>query len=103
MKNMLPAITAAVTLLLISNLGAGEISVYKDKDGVINLTNRPVSSDTRVQQVIRYKDRHPEALKPSQEGSPKDRSRIEPDPTNPQLLLTVRGRGYKLVARESIG
>jgi pSer/pThr/pTyr-binding forkhead associated (FHA) protein len=31
------------------------------------------------------------------------RSRIEPDPTNPQLLLTVRGRGYKLVARESIG
>ncbi len=28
------------------------------------------------------------------------RSRIEPDPTYPQLLLTVRGRGYKLVARE---
>jgi pSer/pThr/pTyr-binding forkhead associated (FHA) protein len=29
------------------------------------------------------------------------RSRIEPDPANPQLLLTARGRGYKLVARES--
>jgi len=28
------------------------------------------------------------------------RSRIEPDPASPQLLLTVRGRGYKLVARE---
>jgi DNA-binding response OmpR family regulator len=28
------------------------------------------------------------------------RSRIEPDPANPQLLITVRGRGYKLVARE---
>jgi DNA-binding response OmpR family regulator len=28
------------------------------------------------------------------------RSRIEPDPANPQLLLTVRGRGYKLVFRE---
>ena len=29
------------------------------------------------------------------------RSRIEPDPNNPQLLLTVRGLGYKLVTRES--
>lgn len=26
------------------------------------------------------------------------RSRLEPDPADPQLLLTVRGRGYKLVA-----
>lgn len=30
------------------------------------------------------------------------RSRIEPDPASPQLLLTVRGRGYKLVAREGL-
>jgi pSer/pThr/pTyr-binding forkhead associated (FHA) protein len=30
------------------------------------------------------------------------RSRIEPDPTDPQLLLTARGRGYKLVAREGL-
>jgi DNA-binding response OmpR family regulator len=28
------------------------------------------------------------------------RSRIESDPADPQLLLTVRGRGYKLVVRE---
>jgi len=28
------------------------------------------------------------------------RSRLEPDPANAQLLLTVRGQGYKLVARE---
>jgi len=28
------------------------------------------------------------------------RARIEPDPANPELLLTVRGLGYKLVARE---
>jgi DNA-binding response OmpR family regulator len=28
------------------------------------------------------------------------RSRIEPDPADPQLLLTIRGRGYKLVVRE---
>jgi DNA-binding response OmpR family regulator len=28
------------------------------------------------------------------------RSRLEPDPADPQLLLTVRGRGYKLVALE---
>jgi len=27
------------------------------------------------------------------------RSRIEPDPANPQLLLTMRGLGYKLVTR----
>ena len=31
------------------------------------------------------------------------RSRIEPDPASPQLLVTVRGRGYKLVAREDMG
>ena len=30
------------------------------------------------------------------------RSRIEPDPANPQLLLTERGRGYKLVVRERV-
>jgi pSer/pThr/pTyr-binding forkhead associated (FHA) protein len=29
------------------------------------------------------------------------RSRIEPNASDPQLLLTVRGRGYKLVALES--
>jgi DNA-binding response OmpR family regulator len=29
------------------------------------------------------------------------RARIEPDPADPQLLLTVRGLGYKLVTRES--
>jgi pSer/pThr/pTyr-binding forkhead associated (FHA) protein len=29
------------------------------------------------------------------------RSRIEPNPSEPQLLLTVRGQGYKLVALES--
>ncbi len=28
------------------------------------------------------------------------RTRIEPDPANPQLLLTIRGLGYKLVAGE---
>jgi hypothetical protein len=28
------------------------------------------------------------------------RARIEPDPSDPQLLLTIRGLGYKLVARE---
>jgi pSer/pThr/pTyr-binding forkhead associated (FHA) protein len=30
------------------------------------------------------------------------RSRIEPTPSEPQLLLTVRGRGYKLVALETV-
>jgi DNA-binding response OmpR family regulator len=29
------------------------------------------------------------------------RSKLEPDPGNPQLLLTVRGLGYKLVTRAS--
>ncbi len=28
------------------------------------------------------------------------RSKLEPDPANPQLLLTLRGLGYKLVTRE---
>jgi pSer/pThr/pTyr-binding forkhead associated (FHA) protein len=27
------------------------------------------------------------------------RSKLEPDPANPQILLTVRGLGYKLIAR----
>jgi DNA-binding response OmpR family regulator len=30
------------------------------------------------------------------------RSRIEPDPADPQLLLTTRGRGYKLIAPKAI-
>jgi DNA-binding response OmpR family regulator len=29
------------------------------------------------------------------------RSRIEPDPNSPQLLLTMRGLGYKLITQES--
>jgi pSer/pThr/pTyr-binding forkhead associated (FHA) protein len=28
------------------------------------------------------------------------RSKLEPDPANPQLLLTMRGLGYKLITRE---
>jgi hypothetical protein len=28
------------------------------------------------------------------------RSKLEPDPANPQMLLTIRGLGYKLVTRE---
>jgi DNA-binding response OmpR family regulator len=28
------------------------------------------------------------------------RAKLEPDPANPQLLLTMRGLGYKLVTRE---
>jgi DNA-binding response OmpR family regulator len=31
------------------------------------------------------------------------RARLEPEPADPQLLLTVRGRGYKLVALEDPG
>ena len=30
------------------------------------------------------------------------RTRIEPDAANPQLVLTVRGLGYKLIAREEV-
>jgi DNA-binding response OmpR family regulator len=30
------------------------------------------------------------------------RTKIENDPTNPQLLLTVRGLGYKLVAQSGV-
>jgi DNA-binding response OmpR family regulator len=30
------------------------------------------------------------------------RSRIEPDPANPQMLLTARGMGYKLMVREPV-
>ncbi len=29
------------------------------------------------------------------------RSKLEPDPANPQVLLTVRGLGYKLVQRNA--
>jgi DNA-binding response OmpR family regulator len=30
------------------------------------------------------------------------RAKLEPDPADPQLLLTIRGRGYKLVTREQV-
>jgi len=59
MKNALPVLTAALLLLMGAVLGAGEISIYQDKDGVINLTDKPAPSGTRVQDVIRYKKKSP--------------------------------------------
>ena len=53
------ALRALLALLLVClaypKLIAGEIFIYKDKQGVINLTDRPVPRGTRVQQVIRYR------------------------------------------------
>jgi hypothetical protein len=57
MKTVLPVFTAALALLMSTGLDAGEITVYKDKDGVINLTDRPVPADARIQQVIHYKEK----------------------------------------------
>ena len=54
-----PFLATAAILLLCTGLNAGEISIYKDKDGVINLTDRPAPSGTRVQDVIRYKKKSP--------------------------------------------
>jgi|GEM_PF-779550 len=48
-------IAAVLTSFGSSTVMAGEISVYKDEDGVINLTDRPAPSGARVQHVIRYK------------------------------------------------
>ncbi len=57
MKTALPVLTAALVLFMSAGLNAGEISIYKDKDGVIILTDKPAPSNARVQDVIRFKEK----------------------------------------------
>ena len=58
--------TAVLILFAITDLLAGEISVYKDQDGVINLTNRPAPEGVRVQHVIRYEEKSAADLEQAQ-------------------------------------
>ena len=62
--NLIVRLIIAVTVasFVSSGILAGEISVYQDEEGVINLTDRPVPSGTRVQHVIRYKKKSAEEL-----------------------------------------
>jgi hypothetical protein len=55
MKTLLPVFTAVLALLIATGLDAGEITIYKDIEGVINLTDRPAPADARIQHVISYK------------------------------------------------
>ncbi len=57
MRKVLPAMTVVFALLVPSGTDAGEIAVYTDPNGVINLTDRPVPVGARVQHVIRYKEK----------------------------------------------
>jgi len=57
MKTTLPVLITAFMLLAATGLEAGEITVYKDQDGVINLTDRPAPADARIQLVIPYKEK----------------------------------------------
>ena len=62
-----PFLATAVILLLFTGLNAGEITIYKDKDGVINLTDKPAPSGARVQDVIRYKKKSTADLEQQQQ------------------------------------
>lgn len=66
MKTVLPVLIAALALLMFTGLDAGEITVYKDQDGVINLTDRPAPAGAHVQQVIHYQKQSPAELEAQQ-------------------------------------
>ncbi len=57
MRKVLPVMTVVFALLGPPGSDAGEISVYTDQNGVINLTDRPVPAGARVRHVIRYKEK----------------------------------------------
>ena len=77
MKTVLPVLTAALALLLSTGLNAGEITVYKDQDGVINLTDRPVPADAKIQQVIHYKEKSAAELAEQQNVAEQKRQAAE--------------------------
>jgi len=56
MKTLLTGLIVSLALLVSTGLNAEEITVYKDQDGVINLTDRPAPADAQIQQVIHYKE-----------------------------------------------
>ena len=76
MKNALPVLTAALILFMCAGLSAGEISIYKDKDGVINLTDKPAPPDARVQDVIRYRQKSTAELKQQQRQDEESRQKL---------------------------
>ena len=55
MKNALPVLIFIAVFFMCGGLNAGEISIYRDKNGVINLTDKPAPPDARVQEIIRFK------------------------------------------------
>ncbi|MCP3952555.1 MAG: DUF4124 domain-containing protein [Desulfobacterales bacterium] len=68
MKNRLPALATVIALVVMATVAdAGTIFVYKDKDGVINLTDRPVPAGTPVQFYIPYEENLPTDQKQQQE------------------------------------
>ncbi len=67
MKKPLPVLIAVVILFMYTGLSAGEISIYKDKEGVINLTDKPAPSGARVQDVVRYKEKSAAELEQQQQ------------------------------------
>ncbi|MCC6604821.1 MAG: winged helix-turn-helix domain-containing protein [Anaerolineae bacterium] len=85
--------------------------------GIVRINRQPVDLAPKEFELLAYlfsqpnlvcsKDAIGTAVWPEYQGGVFDyqienlvrrlRTKLEPDPTNPQLLLTVRGRGYKLV------
>ena len=57
MNKIVTIIAAVLWLSGPAVLAAGEIAVYRDKDGVINLTDRPAPAGAEIQEIIRYKEK----------------------------------------------
>ena len=70
-------LTAVFIVFVNTELPAGEITVYKDRDGVINLTDRPVPADARIQQVIHYKKKSAAKLAEQQTAAEQKRQVAE--------------------------
>lgn len=86
-----------------SGLSAGEISVYQDDDGVINLTDRPVPSGTRVQHVIRYNEKSAAELE-RQKVSDDQKQRgaeLERDVQNAQALHEAAAQAREEADKEN--
>jgi hypothetical protein len=98
MQNRRLTLIAVATFFLVAHLDAGEISIYRDQDGVITLTDRPVPAGTRVEKVVPYKEKSP--AEPQQPGKMGGGSLSTPETMEARRIRDLQERA-KLLRKEA--